>query len=80
MSKSKKIIMGWFYSFKLHLIINDHGGIISIKVMTDHVDDRKPVSEMCNLLAGLIAYLFQPKKPSIKRIRFYKQALMQILS
>nr|WP_190319365.1 transposase [Candidatus Enterovibrio escacola] len=24
--------MGWYYGFKLHLIINDQGGIISVKV------------------------------------------------
>ncbi|PCS21703.1 Mobile element protein [Candidatus Enterovibrio escicola] len=33
-------MMGWFYGFKLHLIINDQGGIISVKVMTTNVDDR----------------------------------------
>ncbi|PCS23958.1 Mobile element protein (plasmid) [Candidatus Enterovibrio escicola] len=44
--------MGWFYGFKLHLIINDRGGIISVKVTTDNVDDRKPVSEMIDDLWG----------------------------
>nr|WP_097357274.1 transposase [Candidatus Enterovibrio escacola] len=31
-----------------------------------------------NLIVGLIAYSFQPKKSSIKMTRFDKQALMQI--
>ncbi|PCS23587.1 hypothetical protein BTN49_0556 [Candidatus Enterovibrio escicola] len=34
---------------------------------------------MVKLLAGLIAYSFQPKKLSIKITRFDKKALMQIL-
>nr|WP_263363829.1 transposase [Candidatus Enterovibrio escacola] len=38
--KREKGMMGWFYGFKLHLIINDQGGIISVKVMTTNVDDR----------------------------------------
>ncbi|WP_263363681.1 transposase [Candidatus Enterovibrio escicola] len=38
--KREKGTMGWFYGFKLHLIINDQGGIISVKVMTTNVDDR----------------------------------------
>jgi len=152
--------MGWFYGFKLHLIINDEGGLLSVKVTTGNIDDRQPVAEMCtdlwgtlygdkgyiskklteelaeqdihfvtgkrknmkpkamkvwdklmlrkrfiietvfdqlknisqiehtrhrscvsfmvNLLAGLIAYTFQEKKPSIKVTRFEKQFLMQI--
>ncbi|PCS24123.1 Mobile element protein [Candidatus Enterovibrio escicola] len=40
--------MGWFYGFKLHPTINDQGGIISVKVTTANVDDRKPVLEMVN--------------------------------
>ncbi len=42
--------MWLFYGFKLHPIINDQGGIISVKLMTDHVDDRKPVLEMVDEL------------------------------
>ncbi|WP_394349091.1 transposase [Candidatus Enterovibrio escicola] len=41
--KRRKGTVGWFYGFKLHLIINDQGGIISVKVMTVNVEDRKPV-------------------------------------
>lgn len=152
--------MGWFYGFKLHLIINDEGGILAVKVTAGNVDDRSPVTDMCkdlwgnlygdkgyiskklqeelsqndihfvtgkkrnmkpkvmnmwdkimlrkrfiietvfdqlknisqiehtrhrscvsfmvNLLAGLIAYSFKEKKPSIKVTRLEKQALMQI--
>nr|WP_223866404.1 transposase [Candidatus Enterovibrio escacola] len=51
--KQGKGMMGWFYSFKLHLIINDSGGMISIKVTTVNVDDRKPVSEMVDELWGV---------------------------
>ncbi len=32
--------MGWFYSFKLHLIINDEGEILSFCLTSDNVDDR----------------------------------------
>ncbi|PCS23859.1 Mobile element protein [Candidatus Enterovibrio escicola] len=44
----------------------------------EHSRHRSCISFMVNLLAGLSAYSFQPKKPSFKRIRFDKQALMQI--
>nr|WP_263364455.1 transposase [Candidatus Enterovibrio escacola] len=36
--KREKETMGWYYGFKLHLIINDQGGIISVKVTISIVD------------------------------------------
>ncbi|WP_016759716.1 transposase, partial [Leptospira weilii] len=31
---------GWFYGFKLHLIINDQGEILSFMITPGNVDDR----------------------------------------
>nr|WP_199399558.1 transposase [Candidatus Enterovibrio escacola] len=45
-----KRTMGWFYGFKLYLIINNQSGIISVKTTTANVNDRKPVSEMVDEL------------------------------
>lgn len=36
----------WFYGFKLHLIINNHGEIIAIKITKGNKDDRKAFEEM----------------------------------
>jgi hypothetical protein len=44
----------------------------------EHSRHRSRISFMVNLLAGLIAYSFQPKKPSIKITRLEHNALMQI--
>ena len=35
-----KSSMGWFYGFKLHLIINDMGEILSVCLTSGNVDDR----------------------------------------
>ena len=32
--------MGWFYGFKLHLIINDKGEILSFCLTLGNIDDR----------------------------------------
>ena len=53
-----KTSMGWFYGFKLHLIINDKGEIISFSVTPGNVDDRKPVPSMAK---GLFGQLFGDK-------------------
>lgn len=44
--------MGWSYGFKLHLIINHLGEIISLKLTKGNVDDRAPVAEMTDDLFG----------------------------
>lgn len=44
--------MGWFYGFKLHLIINHEGEILSVKLTAGNVDDRKPIPEMIDGLGG----------------------------
>ena len=43
---------GWFYGFKLHLIVNDQGGIVSFCITAGNVDDRKPVLKLVKSLFG----------------------------
>jgi len=33
--------MGWFYSFKLHLLINDRGEILNLLISQGNTDDRE---------------------------------------
>lgn len=35
--------MGWFFGFKLHLIINDKGEILNFMFTPGNVDDREPL-------------------------------------
>ncbi len=44
--------MGWFYGFKLHLIINHQGDILAAKITPGNVDDRAPVPELCKEMEG----------------------------
>ncbi len=39
-AKTGKSSMGWFYGFKLHLIINDEGEILSFCLTSGNIDDR----------------------------------------
>ena len=67
-----KCTMGWFYGFKLHLVINDKAEIIQWQLTPGNVDDRAPLKDSrfidnfaTNLFAGLIAYNLLPKKPEM---------------
>lgn len=56
--------MGWFYGFKLHLVINECGELLTCQITPGNVDDRTPVPILCKHLFGkLIAdrgYVSQP--------------------
>ena len=47
-----KTSMGWFFGFKLHLVINDCGEIIDFRLTPGNVDDRKAVPKMAHKLWG----------------------------
>ena len=44
--------MGWFYGFKLHLIVNDQGELLAVQLTPGNTDDRKPVPQMTKKLWG----------------------------
>ncbi len=60
---------GWFFGFKLHVIINHPGEIISARLTAGNVDDRKPVPDMAS---GIFGDLFGNKgylSNSLKRTK-----------
>ena len=44
--------LGWYFGFKLHLIINELGEIMSFMITPANVDDRKPIPNMTKYLFG----------------------------
>jgi hypothetical protein len=62
--KIGKSSMGWFFGFKLHLITNECGGLLAVKVTPGNVDDRVPVCHLTKKLQGKLfgdkGYISQP--------------------
>jgi transposase len=56
--------MGWFYGFKLHLVINERGELLSCYLTPGNVDDRRPVpglvKELWGRLFGDKGYISRP--------------------
>ena len=52
MAKRGKTSTGWFYGFKLHLIVNEVGEILAYMLSTGNVDDRIPVPELSKDIFG----------------------------
>ena len=61
-----KSSMGWFYGFKLHLVINDMGEILSVCLTSGNVDDRnwEVISRLTKEIYGKLfadrGYVSQP--------------------
>jgi hypothetical protein len=47
-----KTSMGWFYGFKLHVVINSKGELIAVKFTTGNTDDRSALEAMTKELQG----------------------------
>ncbi len=53
-----KTSVDWFFGFKLHLVINDCGELLGVRLTPGNIDDRAPVPE---LVRGLFGKLFGDK-------------------
>jgi hypothetical protein len=56
--------MGWFFGFKLHLVVNDRGDLLAFYLTPGNVDDRRPVPRLAQRLFGKLfgdkGYISQP--------------------
>lgn len=59
-----KTSLGWFYGFKLHVVINHHGELLACQLTPGNVDDRRPVPKLTEQLWGRLfgdkGYISQP--------------------
>ena len=47
-----KTSMGWFYGFKLHLVVNHQGELIAFDITPGNVDDREPLPGLIQQVYG----------------------------
>jgi Transposase DDE domain len=59
-----KTSMGWFFGFKVHLVINEQGELLAFYLSPGNLDDRKPVPKLTKRLFGKLfgdkGYISQP--------------------
>ncbi len=68
-----KTSLGWFYGFKLHVVINDQGELLACQLTPGNTDDRRPVPKLAERLWGRLfadkGYLSQPLTQELLRTR-----------
>ena len=79
LAKRGKTSMGWFYGFKLHVVVNDCGELLSCCLSAANVHDTKPVPK---LAASLFGKLFGDKGYISKKLfeTLFKATGLQLLT
>ena len=54
LAKRGRSTMGWFFGFKLHVLINHKGQIVAFKATAGNTDDRQPLEAMSAALQGKV--------------------------
>ncbi len=72
MAKRGKTSVGWFYGFKVHIVVNDCGDLLSWALSAGIVDDRTPIPQALTQIQPLVGawmgdtgYLSQPLAPQV---------------
>ena len=45
-ARRAKTSLGWFYGFKLHLVVIDCGELLAFRITPGNVDDRQPLPKL----------------------------------
>jgi hypothetical protein len=67
-----KTSVDWFFGFKLHMVFNDCGELLTFRLTPGNVDDRAPVPQFAKQLFGKLfgdkGYLSQPLQEQLQRL------------
>lgn len=74
-ARSGKNTLGWFYGFKLHLIVNTNGELLAAEMTPGNTNDRKPVRKLAEGLFGKLygdkGYVSTPLAEALKTQGIY---------
>ena len=54
LAKRGKTSVGWFFGFKLHLVVNHLGELVNLRITPGNTDDRKPVPNLMKRVFGKV--------------------------
>ncbi len=73
LARRGKTSVGWFYGFKLHVVINHRGELLACQLTTGNTDDRRPVPKLMEHVWGTVfadkGYLSQSLTRELLRTR-----------
>ena len=54
LAKIGKSTKGWFFGFKLHIVIDPQGNLMNVKITKGNTNDRSPVLSMTEKMKGFL--------------------------
>lgn len=54
LAKRGKSSMGWFYGFKIHLVTDEFGHLLALKITSGEVNERAPFMQLLEFLKGTV--------------------------
>ena len=66
---------GWFFGFKLHVVVNDRGQLLNVALTAGNVDDRTPVPD---LVGDLFGKLFADRGSISKKLNQHLRQLYDL--
>ena len=74
LAKRSKDSVGWYYGFKLHLLINHLGEIISFRITPANIDERVAAKDLVRFITGKVyadkGYVSAKLKSELKNVDF----------
>ena len=65
-----KTSVDWFFGFKLHLVVNEKGELLNVKITPGNVDERVPVVDLLKSMFGKVfadrGYISQPLREKLR--------------
>lgn len=66
-----KTSVDWFFGFKLHLVVNELGELLNVRITPGNVDERQPVTHLLKSLFGKVfadrGYISQPLAEQLRQ-------------
>ena len=70
-AKRGKTTKGWFYGFKLHIVCDTDGNLLSVRISSGNIDDRKMLESLLKELTGLLigdaGYVSEPMRKKLEK-------------
>jgi len=72
LAKRGKTSVGWFFGFKLHVVFNNCGELLTVSLTPGNIDDRAPIPQFAKQLFGKLfgdkGYLSQPLQEQLQHL------------
>jgi hypothetical protein len=76
LAERDKTSVGWFFGFKVHLVFNDGGELLTFRLTAGNVDDRAPVPQFAKQCRKNMKPV---ERPLLDKVLLRKRAIVETI-